>query len=88
MRKARSTVSSLVLIVSLVLSAGCSIGLKEKPVAAQEWKVQAGVNKLTMEHGGVSRKFIVHVPKGYRTAELYPVVFAFHGAGRTNHDWL
>lgn len=42
---------------------------------------QAGTYTLSLQHGGQTRAYLVHVPRGYRHGTPTPVVFAFHGGG-------
>ncbi len=41
----------------------------------------AGSHTLTVEHGGLTRKVLVHVPAGLDTARGAALVLAFHGGG-------
>jgi polyhydroxybutyrate depolymerase len=83
----RLIINSSTLIIVVFLSSGCSTRSENKSVSALDWEIQTGVNTITLEYGGISRKFIVHLPKRYQPEKSYPVIFAFHGAGRTNWDW-
>lgn len=40
-----------------------------------------GKHELTLESEGVTRDYIVHVPKIYNPKQEVPLVFMFHGAG-------
>jgi polyhydroxybutyrate depolymerase len=40
-----------------------------------------GTYRFTLEHDGLTRAYLVHVPVGYTPSEPTPVVFAFHGGG-------
>ncbi len=42
---------------------------------------QPGTHDLTLEHGGQTRRYRVHVPRSYQPARPTPVVFSFHGGG-------
>ncbi len=36
---------------------------------------------FTIEHGGLTRAYLVHVPRSYNPARATPALFAFHGGG-------
>lgn len=40
---------------------------------------QPGTHTLSLQHGGRTRAYLVHVPPSYRHGTPTPVVFAFHG---------
>ncbi|MFN7973916.1 MAG: PHB depolymerase family esterase [Acidobacteriota bacterium] len=40
-----------------------------------------GDHRRTLQHGGIERSYIVHVPPGYDGSKLVPVVLNFHGGG-------
>lgn len=40
-----------------------------------------GTYRFTLQHGGLNRAYLVHVPRGYVPTKPTPVVFAFHGGG-------
>lgn len=42
---------------------------------------QPGDYRFTMEHGGLQRAYLVHVPPNYNAKAPTPVVLAFHGGG-------
>ncbi|MCJ7558040.1 MAG: alpha/beta hydrolase-fold protein, partial [Gammaproteobacteria bacterium] len=42
----------------------------------------------TMEHGGVTRAFRVHLPKGYNSKNPAPLVLIFHGWGGNENEFL
>jgi polyhydroxybutyrate depolymerase len=42
---------------------------------------QPGDYTFTLEHGGLSRKYMVHVPRSYSAANPAPLLVAFHGGG-------
>lgn len=42
---------------------------------------QPGTYSLTLQHDGLDRAYLVHIPVGYRVDMPSPVVFAFHGGG-------
>jgi len=41
----------------------------------------AGTHTLKLSHQGQSRKYLVHIPPGYKPAVPTPLVLAFHGGG-------
>lgn len=41
----------------------------------------AGTHTRYLSHGGLKRKYLVHVPPGYDAARPTPLVLAFHGGG-------
>lgn len=41
----------------------------------------AGTHTRYLGHGGMSRKYLVHVPPGYDAARPTPLILAFHGGG-------
>jgi polyhydroxybutyrate depolymerase len=44
---------------------------------------QPGDYTFTLEHGGLTRKYRVHVPRSYNAASPAPLLLAFHGGGGT-----
>ncbi|RKH51235.1 alpha/beta hydrolase family esterase, partial [Corallococcus llansteffanensis] len=48
--------------------------------------VTAGTYDWTVEHGGRTRNYRVHVPPGYDATKPTPVVLSFHGFGATEQD--
>jgi polyhydroxybutyrate depolymerase len=42
----------------------------------------------TMEHGGITRTFRVHVPRGYKAGVAAPLVLIFHGWGGNENEFL
>ena len=42
---------------------------------------QTGTHSFTLQHGGLERAYMVHVPTSYNPASPMPVVLAFHGGG-------
>ena len=53
----------------------------ERPVGAMQTLSQPGSYRFTLQHGGLARAYLVHVPIGYRSGVATPVVLAFHGGG-------
>lgn len=41
----------------------------------------AGEHEFTLEHGGMSRRYIVYLPQSYTGAEAMPVIVNLHGGG-------
>ncbi|MFH1070837.1 MAG: dienelactone hydrolase family protein [Candidatus Glassbacteria bacterium] len=67
---------------------GCSPFGGEKAVDRETWRPEPGARLVEFDFQGRRREMIVQVPKKYSPAASYPVVFAFHGAGRMSRDWL
>jgi len=44
-----------------------------------------GTYSFTLQHGGVQRAYLVHIPRGYKPEAATPVVMAFHGGGGDMH---
>lgn len=42
---------------------------------------QPGDYTFTLEHGGMTRKYRVHVPRSYQAGKPVPLLMAFHGGG-------
>lgn len=40
-----------------------------------------GTHEFTLQHGGMTRKYLVHVPVSYNAGTPTPLLFAFHGGG-------
>lgn len=53
----------------------------ERPVGAMQTLSQPGTYRFTLQHGGLARAYLVHVPIGYHSGAATPVVLAFHGGG-------
>ena len=41
-----------------------------------------GDYSFTLAHGGLTRAYLVHVPRGYQPASPTPLLVAFHGGRR------
>lgn len=50
-------------------------------VACPASSLGAGDHELTIEHGGRTRRYLVHVPPSYTGAVPTPLVLSFHGGG-------
>ena len=48
--------------------------------AAQK-ELSPGQHEFSIEHGGISRRYIVYLPISYNKANVAPVIFNFHGGG-------
>jgi polyhydroxybutyrate depolymerase len=64
--------------------------VREKLLERQAKKAEAsgnqaittpGTHRFTLQHDGLTRAYLVHVPVGYTPTKPTPVVFAFHGGG-------
>jgi polyhydroxybutyrate depolymerase len=55
--------------------------IKTVPASCKESPYGAGDYFRQMEHGGRTRRYIVHVPPGYSRQRAMPVVMFFHGGG-------
>jgi len=40
-----------------------------------------GTHRFTLQHGGIERQYLVHLPRSYDAARPSAVVFSFHGGG-------
>ncbi len=49
--------------------------------AAARHAARPGTREYSLEHGGLTRAYLVHVPRKYRPGRPAPLVFAFHGGG-------
>lgn len=47
--------------------------------------VRPGTYSFTLQHGGLQRAYLVHLPTGYKPEMATPVVMAFHGGGGDMH---
>ena len=74
LRRLRQLVPALlaVLAVQGALAAG--------PAAAAN-SVAAGDQRFEINHGGLTRRYLVHVPRAYDPATPAPLLMAFHGGG-------
>jgi polyhydroxybutyrate depolymerase len=68
--------SHFFLVLALLAQPAPGFAQTEQPAWAQP-----GTYSATLQHGGRSRDFLVHLPRGYRSGTPMPVVFAFHGGG-------
>src|SRR5437660_516926 len=50
-------------------------------MAASENQLGPGNHTRSLEVGGRTRTYLVHVPPGYEAQKATPVVLAFHGGG-------
>jgi polyhydroxybutyrate depolymerase len=53
------------------------------PVACPSSALRPGDEQASLEHDGLTRSFIVHVPAGYDNTRPIPLVLNFHGATMT-----
>lgn len=54
----------------------------ERAASATPERITApGDYRLSLEHGGLTRRYLVHVPRSYRAGRPVPLVVAFHGGG-------
>jgi polyhydroxybutyrate depolymerase len=67
----------LIIITALFLS-GC---VKSKLQASPEFALGPGDYDFSIEHDGLKRIYIVHVPPSYDVIKPTPLVLAFHGGG-------
>lgn len=51
------------------------------PSAGALAALPSGSHELRLNHAGIERRFIVHVPKAYRAERPAPLVLALHGGG-------
>jgi polyhydroxybutyrate depolymerase len=62
---------------------------KQAPAASSPGAESAGAprgtHEHTIEHGGLKRRYLVHVPPGYTPGTPLPLVLAFHGGGGDMH---
>ncbi len=69
----------------------CSVTLlccgDSKPVDISSWRPEPGISRLAVTHDGLDRELLVQLPPNYDPARKYPLVIAFHGAGRSCDDW-
>lgn len=42
---------------------------------------ESGLIKKTLDHDGLSRQYLIHLPKNYDPHSKYPLLLAFHGGG-------
>ena len=60
----------------------------ERPGEIDSWLPEPGVSRLAVRHDGLDRELLVQLPSNYDPAgKKYPLVLAFHGAGRSCDDW-
>lgn len=79
----------LLLVISSSAAAAPTGGLRERlqarhnaaAVAQADELLGPGTHTLTLGHGGLSRKVVVHVPPSYDPKLPTPLVLAFHGGG-------
>ncbi|MFC1544790.1 alpha/beta hydrolase family esterase [Gemmatimonadota bacterium] len=74
------------LLISLVLVSSCAVRGSEK-MSLDSWQPEDGISRLNVLHDGFKRELLVQLPRGYDPAGSYPLVLAFHGAGRSCDDW-
>ncbi len=56
-------------------------------VAAQNGIAAGGDYERSLKHDGLTRNYLIHVPRGYNAKKAAPLVFAFHGGGG-NMDYM
>src|SRR6218665_3505237 len=54
-------------------------GLAERKQAAPSGA--GATSSHTLTHGGLTRKYLVHLPRGYQPGTPVPLLLAFHGGG-------
>lgn len=76
---------SMVLALCACSAAWAQGGLRERLQQKREQKTEqagpAGDYRYTIEQGGLSRSYLVHVPRGYDPARATPLLVALHGGG-------
>lgn len=76
-------IRNFLFIISLIILA-CSEPESASTETAQESiPIALGYNLRVLEHGGLLRQYIVHVPASYTSGVQMPVVLNFHGYGGT-----
>lgn len=65
-------------VAILLLALGAWLGCAEEPAAA---RLEPGVHEQRIEHAGVERTYLVHVPPRRDGARALPLVFLLHGRG-------
>ncbi len=60
---------------------------RAEPPDISLWQPTPGVSRLAVTHDGIERELLVQLPRNYDPAGKYPLVLAFHGAGRSCDDW-
>ncbi len=68
-------------LVLISCSSNSKIEIEENPETS-------GLYEQSYIHDGVSRKYLLYLPKGYTSDTVYPVVFNFHGFGSTAEEHL
>jgi polyhydroxybutyrate depolymerase len=79
----RKSFSAILLVFALSLLA-CG---GDRSVEIDDWRPEPGVSRLVMAHDGLVRELLVQLPSSYDSTRKYPLVLAFHGAGRSCDDW-
>lgn len=81
--------------LSMILNAGLLAALAILPQTGSADSLISGCGKAgytsgayTMEHGGLTRTFRVHVPTGYDENKPAPLVTLFHGWGGNENEFL
>jgi polyhydroxybutyrate depolymerase len=72
-------------VLGALLTAGAAgfplTGASQGAASVPESITRAGEHRVTLQHGGLSREYLVHVPARYRPGEPMPLVLSFHGGG-------
>ena len=66
----------------LALLAAGALGVPIRGAAQVEGPgLQPGEHRLALQHGGLTREYLVQVPPQYRAGTAWPLVLSFHGGG-------
>ncbi|WP_291091290.1 PHB depolymerase family esterase [Hydrogenophaga sp.] len=72
-------------VLGALLMAGAAgfplTGASQGAASVPESITRAGEHRFTLQHGGLSREYLVHVPARYRAGTPMPLVLSFHGGG-------
>jgi polyhydroxybutyrate depolymerase len=63
-------------LLGIVVNTGANVTAKPSPE-----QLKPGVTEVIIEHEGLNREMLIHLPERYDPAKKYPVIFWFHGAG-------
>ncbi|MDP3939696.1 MAG: hypothetical protein Q8R92_16390 [Deltaproteobacteria bacterium] len=98
MRNLLTALGAIALATSLSGLSGCAYAkevalkdIKKLPGSCKQSEYGPGTYLRKTEQGGRERRYIVHVPSGYRPDRQLPVIFFWHGGGSSpqgSRGWL
>jgi polyhydroxybutyrate depolymerase len=79
----RSRKNILVVLLGLLLLGAGHWAIAAETISLTPGDISPGNQTIQISSGGLSRRYIIHIPPGYNDNKKWPVVIMFHGGGGT-----